>query len=109
MGDGPLPTDPIADTLAALRSPLLVITTHHQGRSSGMVAATGVLASLVPEAPPVLVEITKTGLTHDLVLASRVFALHTLPATPNDALTTSLSMVRRLECVPGTTATRWRG
>ena len=96
MGNGTLPTDPIAETLAALWSPLLAITTHHQGRSNGMVAATGVFASLVPEAPRVLVEITKTSLTHDLVLASRVFALHTLPATPNDALTTSLSLVRRL-------------
>jgi flavin reductase (DIM6/NTAB) family NADH-FMN oxidoreductase RutF len=91
-----LPTDPIAETLAALWSPLLAITTHHQGRSNGMVAATGVFASLVPEAPRVIVEITKTSLTHDLVLASRVFALHTLPATPNDALTTSLSLVRTL-------------
>ena len=71
-------TDPIAETLAALWSPLLAITTHHQGRSNGMVAGTGVFASLVPEAPRVLVEITKTSLTHDLVLASRVFALHTL-------------------------------
>jgi len=61
-----------------------------------MVAGTGVFASLVPEAPRVLVEITKTSLTHDLVLASRVFAPHTLPATPDDALKTSLSLVRTL-------------
>ena len=61
-----------------------------------MVAGTGIFASLVPEAPRVLIEITKTSLTHDLVLASRVFALHTLPATPSDALTTSLSLVHTL-------------
>jgi flavin reductase (DIM6/NTAB) family NADH-FMN oxidoreductase RutF len=91
-----LSTDPIAETLAALWSPLLAITTYHQGRSNGMVAGTGVFASLVPEAPRVLVEITKTSLTHDLLLASRVFALHTLPATPDDALKTSLSLVRTL-------------
>jgi flavin reductase (DIM6/NTAB) family NADH-FMN oxidoreductase RutF len=96
MPDTTLQTDAIAETLAALWSPLLAITTHHQGRSNGMVAGTGVFASLVPEAPRILVEITKTSLTHDLVLASRVFALHTLPATPNDALTTSLSLVHRL-------------
>jgi flavin reductase (DIM6/NTAB) family NADH-FMN oxidoreductase RutF len=96
MEDGALPADPIAETLAVLWSPLLAVTTHHQGRSNGMVAGTGVFASLVPEAPRVLVEITKTSLTHDLMLASRVFALHTLPATPNDALTTSLSLVRTL-------------
>jgi len=88
--------DPIAETLAALWSPLLAITTHHQGRSNGMVAGTGVFASVVPEAPRVLVEITKTSLTHDLLLASRVLALHTLPATPADALATSLSLVRTL-------------
>ena len=95
-GDGSLSTDPIAETLGALWSPLLAITTRHQGRSNGLVAGTGVFASLVPEAPRVLVEITKTSLTHDLVLASRVFALHTLPATPDDALKTSLSLVRTL-------------
>ena len=61
-----------------------------------MVAGTGVFASLVPDAPRILVEITKTSLTHDLVLVSRVFALHALPATPDDALRTSLSLVRTL-------------
>jgi flavin reductase (DIM6/NTAB) family NADH-FMN oxidoreductase RutF len=96
MPNATLPADPIAETLAALWSPLLAITTYHEGRSNGMVAGTGIFASLVPEAPRVLIEITKTSLTHDLVLASRVFALHTLPATPNDALTTSLSLVHTL-------------
>jgi flavin reductase (DIM6/NTAB) family NADH-FMN oxidoreductase RutF len=86
----------VAETLAMLWSPLLAVTTQHQGRSNGLVAGTGVFASLVPEAPRVLIELTKSSLTHDLVLASRVFALHTLPATPNDALTTSLSLVRTL-------------
>lgn len=96
MPNATSPADPIAETLAALWSPLLAITTYHEGRSNGMVAGTGIFASLVPEAPRVLIEITKTSLTHDLVLASRVFALHTLPATPNDALTTSLSLVHTL-------------
>lgn len=96
MPNATLPADPIAETLAALWSPLLAITTYHEGRRNGMVAGTGVFASLVPEAPRVLIEITKTSLTHDLVLASRVFALHTLPATPKDALTTSLSLVHTL-------------
>ena len=96
MPDATSPTDPIAETLTALWSPLLAITTYHEGRSNGMVAGTGVFSSLVPEAPRVLVEITKTSLTHDLVLAPRVFALHTLPATPTDALTTSLSLVHTL-------------
>jgi len=88
--------DAVAETLAMLWSPLLAITTHHHGRTNGMVAGTGVFASLVPEAPRVVIELTKTSLTHDLILASRVFALHTLPATPQDALATSLSLVRTL-------------
>jgi flavin reductase (DIM6/NTAB) family NADH-FMN oxidoreductase RutF len=96
MANSTLPLDPIAETLAALWSPLLAITTHHQGRNNGLVAATGVFASLVPEAPRVVIELTKASLTHDLVLASRVFALHLLPATPSDALAISLSLVRTL-------------
>jgi flavin reductase (DIM6/NTAB) family NADH-FMN oxidoreductase RutF len=95
MPSAPLPPT-VTETLAMLWSPLLVVTTHHAGRSNGLVAATGVFASLVPEAPRVLIEMTKSSLTHDLVLASRVFALHVLPATPDDALATSLSLVRTL-------------
>jgi flavin reductase (DIM6/NTAB) family NADH-FMN oxidoreductase RutF len=88
--------DGIRDTLAALWSPLLAITTAHQGGSNGLIAATGVFASILPEAPRVFVELAKANLTHDLVLASGVFALHLLPATPAQALETSLSMVRVL-------------
>ncbi len=96
MPNATLPPDPIAETLATLWSPLLVTTTHYQDRNNGLVAATGVFASMVPEAPRVIIELTKASLTHDLVLASRVFALHILPATPNDALATSLSLVHAL-------------
>jgi len=96
MSSAPSPPDPVAETLARLWSPLLVITTHHQGRDNGLVAGTGVFASLVPEAPRVLIELTKSSLTHDLVLASRVFALHVLPATPHEALAASLSLVHTL-------------
>jgi flavin reductase (DIM6/NTAB) family NADH-FMN oxidoreductase RutF len=109
MPNATLPPDPIAETLAMLWSPLLAITTHHQGRNNGMVAATGVFASLVPEAPRVLIELTKASLTHDLVLASRVFALHVLPATPNDALLTSLSLVRTLGMRSGHTGDKMAG
>jgi flavin reductase (DIM6/NTAB) family NADH-FMN oxidoreductase RutF len=88
--------NPIAETLAALWSPVLAVTTHHEGRDNGMIATTGVFASLVPEAPRVLVELAQASLTHDLVLASRVFALHLLPAAPDEALQTSLSLVHAL-------------
>src|SRR5262245_8564763 len=88
--------NPIAETLAALWSPGLAITPHHQGGDNGMSATTGVFASLVPEAPRVLVELAQASLTHELVLASRAFALHLLSATPNDALQASLSLVHTL-------------
>src|SRR5262249_46846666 len=61
----------------------------------------GVFASLVPEGPRVLVELAQASLTHDLVLASRVFALHLLPAAPDEALRTSLSLVRTLRMRSG--------
>src|SRR5262245_52569042 len=95
MPDAALPLA-VTETLAMLSSPVLLITTHAQGRDNGLVARSGVFASLVPEAPRVLIELTKANLTHDLVLASRVFALHTLPAAPHDALQTSLSLVHTL-------------
>ena len=88
--------DGIRETLAALWSPLLAITTTHQGRSNGLIAATGVFASIVPEAPRVLVELEKATLTHDLILASGAFALHLLPSAPAEALAASVSMVRSL-------------
>ena len=57
---------------------------------------TGLPASIVPEAPRVLVELWKANLTHDMVCASGVFAVHLLPATPREALGVSLSLVRTL-------------
>jgi len=86
----------VNETLAMLSSPMLAITTHAQGRNNGLVARSGLFASLVPEAPRVLIELTKANLTHDLVLASGVFVLHTFPATPHDALTKSLSLIHAL-------------
>jgi hypothetical protein len=88
----PPPAVTETETLAMLWSPLLAVTSHHDGRRNGVVAGTGVFASLVPEGPRVLVELTKSSLTHDLVLASRVVALHVLPATPAEALATSRSL-----------------
>ena len=84
------------DTLGALWSPLLAVTTLHDGRANGQVAVSGLSASILPEAPRVLVALWKANLTHDLVLASHVFALHLLPAAPDDALTAALDLVHTL-------------
>lgn len=83
-------------TLAHLWSPLLAITTAHEGRANGQIAVAGVSGSILPEAPRVVVELWKANYTHDLILASRVFALHLLPVAPDDALQSSLALIRAL-------------
>ena len=84
------------ETLAALWSPVLAVTTAHQGRTNGMIAATGMAASLVPEGPRVAVELWKSTFTCELVLASGVFALHVLAGAPPRALERTLRLVRQL-------------
>lgn len=83
-------------TLTHMWSPLLAITTVHQGRVNGQIAVAGVSGSILPEAPRVVVELWKANYTHDLVFASRVFALHLLPAAPDDAVERSLALIRAL-------------
>ena len=91
-----MPENDTRDTLAALWSPLLAITTAHEGRTNGQIAVSGLSASILPESPRVLVELWKANYTHDLVLASRIFALHLLPSDPPDALAASLDLIRGL-------------
>jgi flavin reductase (DIM6/NTAB) family NADH-FMN oxidoreductase RutF len=67
----------------------VAVTAAHDGRDNGLIALTAVPATIVPEAPRLLVELAQTSLTHELVLASRAFALHLLP-TPPDATTIAL-------------------
>jgi flavin reductase (DIM6/NTAB) family NADH-FMN oxidoreductase RutF len=86
----------VADTLAALWSPLLAVTARHAGRANGLIAATGAQVSILPEAPRLALGLGKFNLTHDLVLASGVFALHLLPAAPDVALGRALELVRLL-------------
>jgi flavin reductase (DIM6/NTAB) family NADH-FMN oxidoreductase RutF len=86
----------IDEALAALWSPVLAVTTAHQGRCNGMIAATGLAASLVPEGPRVSVEVWKSTYTHELVSASGVFGLHVLAGSPSDALERTLALVRQL-------------
>lgn len=96
-------------TLAHLWSPLLAITTVHEGRANGQIAVAGVTASILPEAPRAVVELWKANYTHDLVLASRVFALHLLPAAPDDALARSLALIRALGFRSGRDADKMAG
>jgi flavin reductase (DIM6/NTAB) family NADH-FMN oxidoreductase RutF len=91
-----MPDDGRRDTLAALWSPLLAITTTYQGRANGQIAVAGLSASILPEAPRVLVSLWKANYTHELVVASRVFAVHLLAATPEESRLASLTLLRTL-------------
>jgi flavin reductase (DIM6/NTAB) family NADH-FMN oxidoreductase RutF len=65
--------------LDQLWAPIVAITAAHDGRENGLVSSTTVAASLLPESPRLTVHLSKTTLTHELVLASGAFAVHLLP------------------------------
>jgi flavin reductase (DIM6/NTAB) family NADH-FMN oxidoreductase RutF len=75
--------------LDELWGPPAAVTAAHEGRANGLISTTAIAASLFAETPRVLVALTKTNLTHDLVLASGAFAVHLLPPD-------SLDLVRAL-------------
>ena len=87
--------DGTRDTLSHLWSPLLAVTTTHEGRANGQIAVAGLSASILPEAPRILVNLWKANLTHDLIRVSGVLAVHLLPAAADNILTT-LGLVRTL-------------
>jgi flavin reductase (DIM6/NTAB) family NADH-FMN oxidoreductase RutF len=72
------PTD-VAWMLEQLWAPIVAVTAVHGGRENGLISSTVVTASLLPESPRVVVQLSKTNLTHDLVCASGALAVHFLP------------------------------
>lgn len=97
------------DTLSRLWSPVLAITTSYRDRANGQIAIAGLPGSLLSEAPRIVIELWKANLTHDLVQASGVFALHLLPATPDAALDGSLALVHTLGMRSGHTVDKMVG
>jgi flavin reductase (DIM6/NTAB) family NADH-FMN oxidoreductase RutF len=83
----------VSELVDELWSLPVAVTASHGGRDNGLLALTAVPATIVPEAPRLLVELAHGGLTHELVLASRAFALHLLRSPPNE---TTLSLVAAL-------------
>jgi flavin reductase (DIM6/NTAB) family NADH-FMN oxidoreductase RutF len=65
--------------LEQLWAPIVAVTAAHDGRENGLISSTTVTASLLPEAPRIVVQLSATNLTHDLVRASGAFAVHFLP------------------------------
>ena len=74
----------IAPIMGRLWSPLAAVTTHSNGRDNVQMAVSISAASIVPDRPRVLVQLYKTNLTHQMVRASRCFALNFLNTTQLD-------------------------
>jgi flavin reductase (DIM6/NTAB) family NADH-FMN oxidoreductase RutF len=83
-------------TLAALWAPLVAVTTRHGDRMNGQIIVAAMPGSILPDAPRVVIELWKSNLTHDLVLASGIVALHLLDGTPGPRLDASMQVVRAL-------------
>jgi flavin reductase (DIM6/NTAB) family NADH-FMN oxidoreductase RutF len=62
--------------LERLWAPIVAVTAAHDGRENGLISSTVVTASLLPESPRIVVQLSKTNLTRDLVCASGAFAVH---------------------------------
>ncbi len=77
--------------LAAIRritsrlwGPVCAVTAAHTGDAGGQIAVGVLSASILPEHPRVLIQIWKANRTHDLIAASRAFAVHPLAADHAD-------------------------
>jgi flavin reductase (DIM6/NTAB) family NADH-FMN oxidoreductase RutF len=82
-------------TFAGLRTIPVAVTTTLDGRSNGLISLSGGPAGIISEAPRATVGLTKYNLTHDLILASGVFAMHVLGGSP-EMIDTSLDILMTL-------------
>lgn len=95
-------------TMSALWSPVLAITTAAEDRVNGQIAIAGLWSSVLPEAPRVLIELWKSNYTHDLIRASGVFALHLLPDAPQP-MSPALQLLQTLGLRSGRDADKMAG
>ncbi len=68
----------IASMMGTLWSPLAAVTSRWQGRDNVQIAVAIAAASIVPERPRVAVQLYKTNLSHEMILAGGAFALNFL-------------------------------
>lgn len=73
-----LPPDDTYQLLRALTSPVVAITSAHEGAANGMIVDSAIRASIVPTIPRIAVFIHKFNFSHDLVFGSGRFCLHLL-------------------------------
>ena len=64
--------------MGRLWSPIAAVTSRWQGRDNVQIAVAIAAASIVPDRPRVVVQLYKTNLSHDMVLAAGAFALNFL-------------------------------
>src|SRR4051794_31957326 len=86
---GVMDTEAIRRITSRLWGPVCAITAAHGGEAGGPVAVGVLSASILPEAPRVLIEIWRANRTHDLIAAGRAFAVHPLAKE-------QVALVRRL-------------
>lgn len=67
-----------------LWGPVCAVTAAHGGEADGQIAVGVLSASILPEHPRVLIQIWKANRTHDVIQASRAFAVHPLAAEHTD-------------------------
>lgn len=65
----------IAPMMQRLWAPITIITTSSEGRDNAQAGVSIGAASIVADRPRVVVQLYKTNLTHDMVMASGVFAI----------------------------------
>jgi flavin reductase (DIM6/NTAB) family NADH-FMN oxidoreductase RutF len=92
--------------LEELWSPVAALTAAHDGRVNGLITSTAVTASLLPERPRISVVLARASLTHELVLAGGILALHLLPA---ESIDRSLALFRALGFSSGRAADKLAG
>jgi flavin reductase (DIM6/NTAB) family NADH-FMN oxidoreductase RutF len=82
-------------TLGGLQTFPTAITTVADGRTNGLIVLSAAPGGIVPDLPRVTVNLTKYNLTHDLVHASGVFAVHLLGSS-DGLVETSLEIIMTL-------------
>lgn len=82
-------------TLSGLKPFPVAVTTLCNGRSNGLMSLSAAAGGIVPEAPRITISLTKYNLTHDLVMESRVFAMHLL-CKDDDLIGASLEILMTL-------------
>lgn len=84
-----------AFTTMGLRPIPVAVTTTHGGRGNGLITLSGGPASVIAEAPRVMVGITKFNFSHDLIAEGGVFTIHVLANAP-ELVDTSIEIIRAL-------------